>query len=449
MRYGAMSEMMRAVSRLAIVAVVGGMAAACSSDTMRFAENPFSDPFGPAKESEPRATGSIDAAAPAAITPMPRSTVSSAPLGAPTASSSPSRVAAAPYVPSSPSSSLAGLNPSYKAGAPTAPQAPAHQASAPARTVAAAPIHAPAPVAQAAPARGEVVARYRLVEGKKPVAETARKEPVRTAAAPAHIRPGQTARPVHEARAEEPVRAAHPRPGRVAAVREPTKAEPKPVARVAKAEPAPAPAKKVVAAAEPVKVAKPAPAEPAPAQVAQVKPAKTTEAVKVASVAPAKTVQPEPAKAAPAPVVAAAPAPPAAPAAKEPEATGALTAAADFRWPARGRVITGFGGSGSNEGINIAVPDGTPVKAAEAGTVAYAGSEVKGYGNLVLIRHDNGYVSAYAHNGEIDVKRGQKVTRGQVIAKSGQTGNVTSPQLHFELRKGSTPVDPMPHLASN
>jgi murein DD-endopeptidase MepM/ murein hydrolase activator NlpD len=124
-------------------------------------------------------------------------------------------------------------------------------------------------------------------------------------------------------------------------------------------------------------------------------------------------------------------------------------ASADFRWPARGRVISGFGGSGSNEGINIAVPEGTPVKAAEAGTVAYAGSEVKGYGNLVLIRHDNGYVSAYAHNGEIEVKRGQKVGRGQVVAKSGQSGNVTSPQLHFEIRKGSTPVDPMPHLASN
>src|SRR5206468_2768126 len=85
-----------------------------------------------------------------------------------------------------------------------------------------------------------------------------------------------------------------------------------------------------------------------------------------------------------------------------------------------------------------------PIKAAEAGTVAYAGSEVKGYGNLVLIRHENGFVSAYAHNGEIEVKRGQKVARGQVVAKSGQTGNVTSPQLHFEIRKGSTPVDPMP-----
>ena len=88
------------------------------------------------------------------------------------------------------------------------------------------------------------------------------------------------------------------------------------------------------------------------------------------------------------------------------------------------------------------------MKSAESGTVAYAGSEVKGYGNLVLIRHDNGYVSAYAHNGEVKVKRGEKVSRGQVVAKSGQTGNVTSPQLHFEIRKGSTPVDPVTYLAS-
>jgi murein DD-endopeptidase MepM/ murein hydrolase activator NlpD len=140
--------------------------------------------------------------------------------------------------------------------------------------------------------------------------------------------------------------------------------------------------------------------------------------------------------------------------AEEPKTTASVAreepapkaATADFRWPARGRVITGFSGKGGNEGINIAVPEGTPVKAAEGGTVAYSGNELKGYGNLVLIRHDNGYVSAYAHNGDINVKRGEKVTRGQTIAKSGQSGNVSSPQLHFELRKGSSPVDPMPYL---
>ena len=118
----------------------------------------------------------------------------------------------------------------------------------------------------------------------------------------------------------------------------------------------------------------------------------------------------------------------------------------EFRWPAHGRIIQGFK-SGGNDGINIAVPEGTSVKAAEAGTVAYAGSEIKGFGNLVLIRHPNGYVTAYANNGDIEVKRGEQVKRGQTIAKSGQSGNVASPQLHFELRKGSTPVDPTRYLA--
>ena len=135
----------------------------------------------------------------------------------------------------------------------------------------------------------------------------------------------------------------------------------------------------------------------------------------------------------------------------EPVTTGSVDASAkpassaDFRWPAKGRVISGFK-NGGNDGINIAVPEGTPVKAAEEGTVAYSGSELKGYGNLVLIRHSNGYVSAYAHNGELKVKKGDVVKRGQVVATSGQTGNVSSPQLHFELRKGSTPVDPTGYL---
>jgi murein DD-endopeptidase MepM/ murein hydrolase activator NlpD len=120
--------------------------------------------------------------------------------------------------------------------------------------------------------------------------------------------------------------------------------------------------------------------------------------------------------------------------------------APEFRWPARGRIIEAFK-AGGNDGINIAVPEGTSVRAAESGVVAYAGDELKGYGNLILIRHPNGFVTAYANNGELDVKRGDTVKRGQIIAKSGQTGNVNSPQLHFELRKGSTPVDPTSYLA--
>ena len=116
-----------------------------------------------------------------------------------------------------------------------------------------------------------------------------------------------------------------------------------------------------------------------------------------------------------------------------------------FRWPVKGRVIAEFGArpdGGHNDGIDLAVPQGTSVKAAENGVVAYAGNELKGYGNLVLIRHANNWVSAYAHNEELLVKRGDKVRRGQIIAKAGATGAVSQPQVHFELRKGSRPVDP-------
>ncbi len=118
----------------------------------------------------------------------------------------------------------------------------------------------------------------------------------------------------------------------------------------------------------------------------------------------------------------------------------------EFRWPARGRIIEGFK-TGGNDGINISVPPGTSVRAAESGVVVYSGDGLKGYGNLVLIKHPNGFVSAYGNNGELDVKRGETVKRGQIIAKSGETGNVNAPQLHFELRKGSTPVDPTQYLA--
>jgi murein DD-endopeptidase MepM/ murein hydrolase activator NlpD len=127
----------------------------------------------------------------------------------------------------------------------------------------------------------------------------------------------------------------------------------------------------------------------------------------------------------------------------------ASAASGGFRWPVRGRIIAGFGPKPTgqqNDGINIAVPEGTPVKASEDGVVAYSGNELKGYGNLVLVRHASGHVTAYAHASELLVKRGETVKRGQTIAKSGQTGNVSSPQLHFEIRKGATPVDPMQFL---
>ena len=94
------------------------------------------------------------------------------------------------------------------------------------------------------------------------------------------------------------------------------------------------------------------------------------------------------------------------------------------------------------------MPEGTSIKAAEAGTVIYAGNELAGYGNLILVRHADGWVSAYAHNSEIDVKRGDSVQRGQTIAKAGMTGSVSSPQVHFELRKGAKPVNPMDYLGT-
>ncbi len=121
-----------------------------------------------------------------------------------------------------------------------------------------------------------------------------------------------------------------------------------------------------------------------------------------------------------------------------------------FRWPVRGRIIAGYGpktNGQQNDGINLSVPEGTSVKAAEDGVVAYAGNELKGYGNLVLVRHGNGFVTAYAHASELMVKRGDQVKRGQVIMRSGQTGSVTSPQLHFEIRKGASPVDPTQYLS--
>jgi murein DD-endopeptidase MepM/ murein hydrolase activator NlpD len=178
--------------------------------------------------------------------------------------------------------------------------------------------------------------------------------------------------------------------------------------------------------------------------------------------APKPAVMAENPKPAPTQKIATTPAAPAAtpsaatvtPAAHEPEPsktkTDVTAAMPTFRWPVNGRVITAFGPKPSgqqNDGINVSVPEGTPIKAAEDGVVAYAGNELKTYGNLVLVRHSNGYVTAYAHASEIMVKRDDPVKRGQIIAKAGQTGNVAAPQLHFEIRKGSTPVDPAPFLA--
>ncbi|WP_331895046.1 M23 family metallopeptidase [Magnetovibrio sp.] len=120
-----------------------------------------------------------------------------------------------------------------------------------------------------------------------------------------------------------------------------------------------------------------------------------------------------------------------------------------FGWPVDGKVISSYGSKDKglhNDGINIAAPRGTLVKASENGVVAYAGNEIRGFGNLLLIKHDGGWVTAYAHNDELLVKRGDKVAKGQKISRVGSTGSVSEPQLHFELRKGSTAVDPHKYL---
>ncbi len=271
--------------------------------------------------------------------------------------------------------------------------------------VAAAAPAAPARVAVAAPS-----ARASLLKPKaERVAAAQTREQVRAEKAAAKAPAEKIARgePPHPLRLPPPEKVAAVAPP-TAAVKPSLRKNTKPPA-IAAAAPAPAPAPAAKAAPVKAAVAKPV---VAPA-VAQATPAKAETAPAATTVAP--------------------------------QAVADASGNPEFRWPARGRIIQGF--KGGNDGINIALPDGTPIKAAEGGTVAYAGSELKGYGNLVLIRHPNGFVSAYANNGEIDVKRGDQVKRGQIIAKSGQSGNVSSPQLHFELRKGSTPVDPTTYLA--
>lgn len=134
---------------------------------------------------------------------------------------------------------------------------------------------------------------------------------------------------------------------------------------------------------------------------------------------------------------------------KEVASAPTATGISQMRWPVKGRVITGYGqrnGATVNDGIDIMVPEGTPVKAAENGVVIYAGNGLKEFGNTVLVRHDNGLVTVYGHNSSINVQRGQKVRRGDELGRSGMSGNASSPRLHFEVRKDSTPVDPTKYL---
>jgi len=116
-----------------------------------------------------------------------------------------------------------------------------------------------------------------------------------------------------------------------------------------------------------------------------------------------------------------------------------------FLWPVSGKVIGGFGVAGNGQrrnGINIAARKGTPVVSAEDGIVVYASDGIDGYGRMVLVRHAEGYITTYAHNTSLLVDVGDVVRRGQVIARVGDTGDVSQSQLHFELRRGTKPINP-------
>lgn len=436
----------RAHGRLALqlcaAVAVSALMAGCSTDSTRLSD-PFSSPFSTSASEQP--ARHVADAMPAGRTPP----VSSRSLSAP------SRVAAA-----------APLRPNLTRSASAAPIS--HETTGSIEPVRAArgssfggwTSSGGVPITVGAGESAEVIAK------RYGVPETALLQ-TNGLSSPSDVRSGSSLTiPVYNAMASSqptaaPARMASAAPSAKAALTRPTveraaaaaerrqAARPAPTERLARAE-APHPLK-LPAASKPAAVA----AEKASIRKGVKAPAVAAAAPVAAEPAPVRTALAKPPVAKPpvakpaAPVVAQATAP------AKPETAAATLASQttvadasgnpEFRWPARGRIIQGF--KGGNDGINIALPDGTPVKAAEGGTVAYAGSELKGYGNLVLIRHPNGFVSAYANNGELDVKRGDSVKRGQVIAKSGQSGNVASPQLHFELRKGATPVDPTTYLA--
>lgn len=189
--------------------------------------------------------------------------------------------------------------------------------------------------------------------------------------------------------------------------------------------------------AEPVAVA--ARPQPPPAKVTA-----TPQPVAPVTVEAAPAPTPRPTEPSPPAAVAEVAPPPPAVIAEPPPRSGR-----EFLWPVSGKLVSRYGpkpGGLQNDGINIAAPLGASVRATDSGVVVYAGNELRGFGNLLLVRHAEGWVSAYAHNDQLLVNRGEQVKRGQVIAKVGSTGSVTEPQLHFELRQGVNAVDPLRYL---
>lgn len=458
----------RLMFRVAAVALAASSVAACSSDSTRFGESPFSNPFSSA--SADRSSPPTYEPAPeqtAAIQPAPSSRVERAPLSAPN------------DVQSRPMYGYGQGEGSYRSSsveprASASVSAPRMQASVSAPRVAPARIEtariepsvrAPRVVAAAPSAssnwsssggttvtlgRGETIQsisrRYGVptnaILQANGLSSTSGVGEGRQIVIPAYSVGAQASvqRPVAP---KATVVASLPEPQVKARFVEGPKAKALVEARAV------APKAEIKVAAP--KLAEVKVAAPAVAEVKVVEPAKP--ALKVAVATPAKVVVKSSEQA-----FVAAPAKVSTPAADVEVKTAALKvetpqadkpAAPSFRWPARGRIISGYGSKSSgasNDGVNIAVPEGTEIKASDDGVVAYSGSELKGFGNLVLIRHSNGWVTAYAHNSALNVKRGETVRRGQVIAKSGSTGSVSSPQLHFEVRKGAQAVDPIKHL---
>ncbi|WP_250152177.1 peptidoglycan DD-metalloendopeptidase family protein [Ancylobacter radicis] len=403
--------------RLSVVALLGGTAAACSSDAGRF-NDPNASPFSGASAA-PSYTGSVAAAPTGAVQRAPMGgqaaggQVAAAPLSAPGYPAYPAPYGTPAASPYGAPQQLASASPNYPVSAapstsyPAAAPVPATQplyGSQP-QPLAPQPSRAATPAAPRAPQMAAAGGGSHVVRPGETLSSIARNYglPRGTLATAngldmnAQVQIGRTLVIPGAGAAGNPVASA-PKP-----VTAPVVAAAPPVAAPVAAAPAPAAAKPATVATAPA----PAATTEKPQTIAAVKPSETPDEIRTAS-------------------------------------------GPQFRWPVRGRVISSFGpkpGGQQNEGINVSVPEGTAVKAAEDGVVAYAGSELKGYGNLVLIKHADGYVTAYAHNSEIDVKKGEAVRRGQVIAKAGQTGNVTSPQVHFEIRKGSQPVDPSQYLA--
>jgi len=128
------------------------------------------------------------------------------------------------------------------------------------------------------------------------------------------------------------------------------------------------------------------------------------------------------------------------------------TASGTFIWPVKGRIISDFGPKENglhNDGLNIATPMGTSVRAANTGTVVYVGNALESFGNLVIIRHSNGWVTAYAHLDTVKVTRGQNINQHDILGTVGSTGRVDAPQLHFEIRRGSEALNPQKYLVKS